>query len=105
MNIFHRTCFTIASVPYSSLTARISDDSEERTKLTTARMLGASFGTLSISALGFQLSIGLEVEESLGFVYLGICSGLAAILILAITVKTVKERNFDIEQNYPAFPR
>ncbi|MDC1138889.1 glycoside-pentoside-hexuronide (GPH):cation symporter [Gammaproteobacteria bacterium] len=98
VNLFHRSCFTIVSVPYSSLTARITDDSEERTKLTTARMLGASFGTLTISALGFPLINWFgSGEESLGFVYLGICCGLAAIFILVITVKTVKERNFNIE--------
>jgi len=38
---------------YSSLTPRITSDSEERTKLTTARMIGASFGTLLMSSLGF----------------------------------------------------
>ena len=98
VNLFHRTCFTIVSVPYSSLTARITDDSEERTKLTTARMLGASFGTLTISALGFPIINWFgNGEESLGFIYLGVCSGLAAIFILAITVKTVKERNFNLE--------
>ena len=100
VNLFHRTCFTIVSVPYSSLTARITDDSEERTKLTTARMLGASFGTLTISALGFPIINWFgSGEESLGFIYLGVCSGLAAIFILAITVKTVKERNFNLEIN------
>jgi GPH family glycoside/pentoside/hexuronide:cation symporter len=98
VNLFHRTCFTIVSVPYSSLTARITDDSEERTKLTTARMLGASFGTLTISALGFPIINWFgSGEESLGFIYLGVCSGLAAIFILAITVKTVRERNFNLE--------
>ena len=98
VNLFHRTCFTIVSVPYSSLTARITDDSEERTKLTTARMLGASFGTLTISALGFPIINWFgSGEESLGFIYLGVCSGLAAIFILAITVKTVRERNFKLE--------
>jgi len=98
VNLFHRTCFTIVSVPYSSLTARITDDSEERTKLTTARMLGASFGTLTISALGFPIINWFgNGEESLGFIYLGLCSGLAAIFILTITVKTVNERNFNLE--------
>ena len=98
VNLFHRTCFTIVSVPYSSLTARITNDSEERTKLTTARMLGASFGTLTISALGFPIINWFgSGEESLGFIYLGVCSGLAAIFILAITVKTVRERNFNLE--------
>ena len=51
VNLIHRSCFTIVSVPYSSLTARITNDSNERTKLTTARMISASFGTLSMSAL------------------------------------------------------
>ena len=98
VNLFHRTCFTIVSVPYSSLTARITDDSEERTKLTTARMLGASFGTLTISALGFPIINWFgSGDESLGFIYLGVCSGLAAIFILVITVRTVKERNFNLE--------
>ena len=98
VNLFHRTCFTIVSVPYSSLTARITDDSEERTKLTTARMLGASFGTLTISALGFPIINWFgSGEESLGFICLGVCSGLAAIFILTITVKTVRERNFNLE--------
>ena len=98
VNLFHRTCFTIVSVPYSSLTARITDDSEERTKLTTARMLGASFGTLTISALGFPIINWFgSGDESLGFIYLGVCSGLAAIFILTITVKTVRERNFNLE--------
>ena len=98
VNLFHRTCFTFVSVLYSSLTARITDDSEERTKLTTARMLGASFGTLTISALGFPIINWFgSGEESLGFIYLGVCSGLAAIFILAITVKTVRERNFNLE--------
>ena len=74
VNLFHRTCFTIVSVPYSSLTARITDDSDERTKLTTARMLAASFGTFSISALAFPIVLFFGGgEESLGFIYLGKC--------------------------------
>jgi GPH family glycoside/pentoside/hexuronide:cation symporter len=117
VNIFHRSCFTIVSVPYSSLTARITDDSDERTKLTTARMLAASFGTFSISAAGFPIVLFFgSGNESTGFLFLGLISGSIAILILAITVYFVKERTFDpvnqinanfklvaksISQNYP----
>ena len=69
VNLVHRTCFTIVSVPYSSLTARITDDSDERTKLTTARMLAASFGTLTVSAFGFPIVLWFGGgEEALGFV-------------------------------------
>jgi GPH family glycoside/pentoside/hexuronide:cation symporter len=93
---FHRTCFTVVSVPYSSLTARITDDSDERTKLTTARMLAASFGTLTISALGFPIVLWFGGGvESLGFIFLGIIAGSIAVLILSITVFFVKERSFE----------
>ncbi len=117
VNIFHRSCFTIVSVPYSSLTARITDDSDERTKLTTARMLAASFGTFSISAAGFPIVLFFgSGNESTGFLFLGLISGSIAILILAITVYFVKERSLDpvnqinanfklvaksVSQNYP----
>jgi len=95
-NLIHRTCFTIVSVPYSSLTARITDDSDERTKLTTARMIGASFGTLTISALGFPIVLWFGGgEEALGFIYLGMISGLVAVLVLSITVRYVEERSFN----------
>ena len=95
VNLIHRTCFTIVSVPYSSLTARITDDSDERTILTSSRMLSAALGTFSISALGFPIVLYFGGgEETIGFIYLGIISGLIAILILYITVSFVKERSF-----------
>ena len=117
VNLLHRTCFTIVSVPYSSLTARITDDSDERTKLTTARMIGASFGTLSVSALGFPIVLWFGGGvEAIGFIFFGMICGLTAILVLSITVRFVKEREFNfsptqipsfskvaksVSQNYP----
>ena len=96
VNLLHRTCFTIVSVPYSSLTARITDDSDERTKLTTARMIGASFGTLTVSALGFPIVLFFGgTNEAYGFIFLGILCGLMAVLVLSITVRFVKEREFN----------
>mgnify|MGYP001181788151 FL=1 len=96
VNLLHRTCFTIVSVPYSSLTARITDDSDERTKLTTARMIGASFGTLTVSALGFPIVLFFGgTNEASGFIFLGILCGLMAVLVLSITVRFVKEREFN----------
>ena len=97
INLLHRSCFTIVSVPYSSLTARITDDSDERTKLTTARMIGASFGTLSVSALGFPIVLWFGGgDEALGFIFLGMVCGLTAILVLSITIRFVKEREFNV---------
>jgi len=96
VNLIHRTCFTVVSVPYSSLTARITDDSDERTKLTTARMIGASFGTLTVSALGFPIVLWFGGgQEALGFVFLGMICGITAILVLSITVRFVEEPRFN----------
>ena len=107
VNLLHRTCFTIVSVPYSSLTARITDDSDERTKLTTARMIGASFGTLSVSALGFPIVLWFGGgDEAIGFIFLGMICGLTAILVLSITVRFVKEREFNFSSaQIPSFSK
>ena len=105
VNLIHRSCFTIVSVPYSSLTARITNDSNERTKLTTARMISASFGTLSMSALAFPLIAYLGgADEAFGFLWLAIISGLIAIALLSITVYSVHEKVDEIvTSNLPNF--
>ena len=105
VNLIHRSCFTIVSVPYSSLTARISNDSNERTKLTTARMISASFGTLSMSALAFPLIAYFGgADEAFGFLWLAIISGLIAIALLSVTVYSVREKVDEIvTSNLPNF--
>ena len=105
VNLIHRSCFTIVSVPYSSLTARITNDSNERTKLTTARMISASFGTLSMSALAFPLIAYFGgVDEAFGFLWLAIISGLIAIALLSVTVYSVREKVDEIvTSNLPNF--
>ena len=105
VNLIHRSCFTIVSVPYSSLTARITNDSNERTKLTTARMISASFGTLSMSALAFPLITYFGgADEAFGFLWLAIISGLIAIALLSVTVYSVREKVDEIvTSNLPNF--
>ena len=105
VNLIHRSCFTIVSVPYSSLTARITNDSNERTKLTTARMISASFGTLSMSALAFPLITYFGgADEAFGFLWLATISGLIAIALLSVTVYSVREKVDEIvTSNLPNF--
>ncbi len=105
VNLIHRSCFTIVSVPYSSLTARITNDSNERTKLTTARMISASFGTLSMSVLAFPLIAYFGgADEAFGFLWLAIISGLIAIALLSVTVYLVREKVDEIvTSNLPNF--
>ena len=95
-NLLHRTCFTLVSVPFSSLTPRITSDSQERTNLTGFRMLGAQTGTNLMALLAFPIIFWVGGEdESLGFVVLAIIAGLTALGIHAITFLTVKEPSND----------
>ncbi len=107
VNVFHRTCFTIVSVPYSSLTPRITSDSEERTKLTTARMIGASFGTLLMSSLGFPIiNYFGQNDESLGIIYLSCFAAFFAIIILYITYASVNESSTnEVKDTYPSISK
>lgn len=82
--------YTVVSIPYSGLTAVITDDGQERTILSAYRMAFAMVGGLIVSAatwplveafgggvIGYQMTIGIY--------------GIAAILLLAITFATTTE--------------
>ena len=91
-NILHRTCFTLVSVPFSSLTPRITSDSQERTNLTGFRMMGAQTGTNLMALVAFPIIFWVGGEdERMGFVVLALVAGLSALLIHTITFLTVKE--------------
>ena len=95
-NILHRTCFTLVSVPFSSLTPRITSDSQERTNLTGFRMMGAQTGTNLMALVAFPIIFWVGGEdESMGFVVLALAAGLSALLIHTITFLTVKEPSND----------
>ena len=95
-NLLHRTCFTLVSVPFSSLTPRITSDSQERTNLTGFRMLGAQTGTNLMALLAFPIIFWVGGEdETMGFIVLASIAGITAILIHLITFITVKEPDND----------
>ena len=95
-NLLHRTCFTLVSVPFSSLTPRITSDSQERTNLTGFRLLGAQTGTNLMALLAFPIIFWVGGEdESMGFIVLASIAGITAILIHSITFITVKEPDND----------
>ena len=96
VNLLHRTCFTIVSVPFSSLTPRITEDSEQRTNLTGFRMLGAQTGTNLMAAFAFPIIFWVGMgDEAKGFVFMAMIAGITALLIHSITFYTVKEPQQD----------
>ncbi|MEQ9518599.1 MAG: MFS transporter [Parvibaculum sp.] len=98
--ILFSIAYTVVSIPYSSLTAVITDNSHERTVLTAYRMSFALGGGIIVGvgtqplvtlfgggALGFQITIGLY--------------GLVAIVVLALTFLGTAERVEAASQKAP----
>ena len=78
-----RTAYTAVSVPYSALSARISQRSRDRTTLAGARMIAATSGSLLVSAAGFPIVNALgQGDEKRGFFFLAIIAGLTAVAIM-----------------------
>ena len=85
VNLLHRTCFTIVSVPFSSLTPRITEDSEQRTNLTGFRMMGAQTGTNLMAAFAFPIIFWAGMgDEAKGFIFMAMIAGISALLILSL---------------------
>ena len=55
-HVLFRTCYTLVAVPYSSMSARLTFNSFERTKLSSVRMMFAFVGLLTVSSLWFPLT-------------------------------------------------
>lgn len=93
-HILFRTLYTVVSVPYSTLSAEITQDSKERGSLAGFRMVFAVLGALSVAILTKPLVAkwGLE-NEALGFVKVAILFSILAIIILAICFWLTKEKN------------
>ena len=50
-HVILRTAYTIVSMPFNALQARLTNDAQERTVLAGFRMVGAAFGALSVAFL------------------------------------------------------
>ena len=67
-------------------------------------MIGASFGTLLMSSLGFPIiNYFGQDNESLGIIYLSSFAACFAVIILYITYASVKESSTkEIKETYPS---
>lgn len=92
-HLVFRTAYTIVSVPYSALSARVSHQSKDRTTLAGARMISATTGSLLITAAGFPLVRYLgDGNERSGFFQLALLAGFVAMIILWVCFWSTSER-------------
>ncbi len=90
--------YTIVGLPYSSLTARMTDDYDERTTLSTVRMGCAFSGGLLVSA-GMPWLVGLADSEARGYQQTMLLFAVIAIGLIWVSFASAEEthsaREFD----------
>jgi GPH family glycoside/pentoside/hexuronide:cation symporter len=82
--------YTVVSIPYAALTASLSADSHERTRLTTVRMAGAFSGGFIVS-VGTMPLVDLFADRATGFFWVMTGFSVIATLFLWITYRETAE--------------
>ena len=98
IHIIFRSCYTIASVPYSALSAHVAKTSEDRTVLSGFRMIFAYGGFLFISLFAFPIirSMGGHETSYEGFLYFGFLIAILSLVVFLFFYKNTEEE--DISQ-------
>jgi GPH family glycoside/pentoside/hexuronide:cation symporter len=89
--ILFDTVWTLTNVPYYAMTAELTDDYDERSSLTTYRMVMAVPAYLVGAALTPAI-VGLFALQRTGYAFIGIAYGVLAALALLISASGFRER-------------
>lgn len=91
-HLVFRTMFTLVSIPYSSLSAVLTQDSDARTRLAGARMFGAVAGALFATALMPSLAAQFgEGDLKHGWVMVGVLFACVATVLMVVVFLSTKE--------------
>lgn len=77
--ILHITAYSLMSVPYTSLTAELTDDYDERTRLTAYRMAFSIIGGLAAAVVPPMIA-GAYADKARGYGVMGLIFGVVIIL-------------------------
>ncbi len=94
--IFFDTLWTMTNVPYYSLSSELTEDYDERSSLTSWRMLLAVPAYLVGAALTPML-VGLFETKRMGFGMVGIIFGILAAAALLISASGIKEKKYIVD--------
>ncbi len=80
--ILFKTCYTVVSIPYSTLGARMTEDSDERTRVAGIRMYFGFLGGLSVISLANYFRESLPDEQA--FPVMAMVCGLVSLGIFTL---------------------
>ncbi len=93
--LLYYTFITVVSIPYYAMTPELTRDYDERTSLTTFRMIGGTLGYMAGAALPPFIA-GLFATQRIGWTMMGVIFAMFATLCLYIAAFGVKQRK-DLE--------
>jgi GPH family glycoside/pentoside/hexuronide:cation symporter len=82
VSVLFQVFFTVVNLPYTTLTAELSKDYDERTELTAFRLASSLFGAIAALALGLVVSQTIEDIRQQYLVLGGLCSILSVVPLL-----------------------
>lgn len=88
--ILFRTCYTVVSIPYSTLGARMTTNSDDRTRLSAIRMYCAFLG--GIAVIGVAGLLQSYYADGQAFHYLGIFCAVAGTIVLFLCFRYTAQR-------------
>ncbi len=101
--ILFDTVWTLTNVPYYALTSELTDDYDERSSLTTYRMVMAVPAYL-LGAAVTPAIVGLFALQRTGYAFIGILYGVIAAAALLISAAGFRERKRQVEARSEANP-
>ena len=90
------TLWTLTNVPYYALTSELTDDYDERSSLTTYRMVMAVPAYLLGAAITPAI-VGLFALQRTGYAFIGILYGVISCVVLLISAAGFRERKVAVE--------
>ena len=88
-----RTAYTFASMPYNTLPARLTTDSDARSTLSAFRVIGAALGGLTAAIATPAIVAGMAAQgEAMGYQIAALIAGGLAALLLFVSSRSVGEK-------------
>lgn len=101
--VLYDTAATFVYMPYFALTPELTDDYDERTKLTSFRMVFSIVGSLVAFIVPMMIIRSMQPENSSRVLLMGVIFGLASALPLLLVFFGIRERKVFTKLEKPKF--
>lgn len=104
--VLFRTCYTLVSVPYAALGARVTRHSNERSRIAGVRVLFGAVGGLTVAASALPVTTAFGKNGALGWILISCAYAIAGTVALLVAARSVVQHDIvDNDEEKPAVLR